>query len=59
MLKNNSENAKKPRIVWHPQDVQVLVEIVTNMKTAKGTPMTDILVRGRAKNIQIRKEYIK
>ena len=56
MLKNNSENAKKPRIVWHPQDVQVLVEIVTNMKTAKGTPMTDILARGTAKNIQIRKE---
>ena len=43
-------------MVWHPQDVEVLVDIVTKMKTSKGTPMTDILAKGTAKNIQIRKE---
>ena len=56
MSNNSAQSIKKPRLVRHPQDIEVLVEIVTNMKTSKGTPMTDILARGTAKNIQLRKE---
>ena len=51
MSNKSSQSVKKPRIVWQTQDVEVLVDIVTNMKTSKGTPMTDILARGTGKNI--------
>ena len=51
-----SMKAKKPRMVWHPQDVEVLIDIVTNMRTSKGALMTDISTRGTPKNIQSHKE---
>ena len=55
-VKNVSKKSKVPRVIWHQQDIDVLKDIVTNMRTSTGILMTDILAKGSAKNIQKRKE---
>ena len=44
------------RVIWHPQGVKILTEIVTNMKTANEIQMTNLLSKPSGKNIHLRNE---
>ena len=48
---NNEKLVKPRRVMWHPQDVKVLIDIVTNMKTKSGLKMKDLLSKPTSKNI--------
>ena len=51
-----SDKIRKPRVTWHHQDVQTLIDIESSTKTPKGVLMTEVLARPNSKNIHLRKE---